>query len=342
MEFAGAQEVPPILSVDKPRSGIYLDFNEFITNAPSIQSPFQLICKSGEYKIDRGTADYKLILLDSMNKRREIKKFWGVSDGETIYVNEVIYGGPLNFKKIHGLGRYCYFKGTLNNSSAAVSAGVMGGALGGGLAAAAMEIDGDYPYILNINNGKCFLLDKKTLKTVLAKDEALLAEYEDAERKSKRDTLLSYIIRYNERNQDEIKHYRPEPYDITFYRRQKKERIGAITVTAGDTIQFALDPNSTKRITWLNASLDVCIEGNCKTILLEKKKINFIECSWKSEQPEFAKVKIDVGSFYVKEIVYSEKKIRSRSSHCGEVAPSSDMSPSAEVKTTFHYTLENI
>lgn len=303
-----AQDKPPILTATKQKKGIYRDFQEFINNVPSIQSPFQVVCKSGENKIERGTADYQLLLLDSIIKRREVKKFWGVCDGETIYINEVIYGGPLNFKKIHGIGRYCYFKGSLVNSSNSVySAGVAGGAVGGALTAAAVEIDGDYPYILNINNGKFFLLDKQVLKTILKKDEELYALYDDEERKSKKNTLLSYIIRYNERHQDEIRYNRPVPNNITFYRRQKGERLEPIPVNFGDTIQLLLDPNSIKQVTWMNDSLDACIGSNCRTIPLEKKKVNYIEFSWKSGQYEFEKVESKEGEFYKKEILYLNK-----------------------------------
>ena len=304
-----AQDNPPILNADKPLKGIYRDFYEFLNNAPSIRSHFQMICKSGENKIERGTADYKLLFLDSITKRREIRKFWGVCDGETVYINEAIYGGPFNFKKIHGIGRYCYFKGSLVNTSYSVNtAGVAGGAVGGALAAAAVEMDGDYPYILNINNGKFFLLDKEILKTILKKDEELYASFNEEERKSRKNTLLSYIIKYNERHHDEIKYNRPEPISITFYRRQKKERTEPLPVNVGDTIQLLLDPNSIKQVIWMNESLDVCIGSNCRTILLEKKKVNYVECSWKSEQKEFKKVEDKVGEFYEREIFNLNKK----------------------------------
>ncbi|HMG89827.1 MAG TPA: DUF6563 family protein [Chryseolinea sp.] len=304
-----AQDKPPILMATKPQKGIYRDFQEFLNNAPSIQSPFIILCKSGDDKIERGTADYRVMLLDTATKRRDLKKFWGVYDGDAVYINEVVYGGPLNFKRMHGMGRYCYFKGSLvNNGSTVAGAGVAVGLVGGALAAAIIEIDGDYPYVLNINNGNVYLLDKETLKTILKKDEELLALYDEEERKSKKNTLLSYIAEYNQRHQDEIKYNRPEPITVTFYRRVKKERIDPIDLNVADTIQLSLEPNSLKQVTWYKDSLDVCIGSTCRTIPLQKKVVNYVECSWRSEQQEFNKVDNKVGEFYEREIRTTNEK----------------------------------
>ena len=306
--FLFAQEHPPILTADKPKRGIFKTFQEFLMNEPSLQSPFQIVTKSGANKIERGTADYKLLLLDSMKRRREVKKFWGVSDGENIYVNEVLYGGPLNFKKIQGLGRYCYFKGSQDNSGVYAS-GAAGGVAGAVLASAIKEIDGDYPYVLNVNNGKFYLLTKEILKTILKNDLALLKNYEDGEKRSERNTMLSYIERYNEAHTDEIRYNRPQPISVILYRRQKKERAEAVHIDAGDTIQVALKPNSIEQFTWLNDSLEVCVNSKCKTVALDRKKVNYIECSWKLDQPDVHKVDAKVGEFYQREIrVLNERK----------------------------------
>ncbi len=187
-----AQDQPPILATTKPQKGIYRDFQEFLNNAPSIQTGFIVLCKSGVDKIEKGTADYRVMLMDTVTKRRNLKKFWGVYDGDALYINEVVYGGPLNFKKMHGIGRYCYFKGSLVNNGGVIAAGVAGGLVGAALAEAAMEIDGDHPYVLNINNGKVYLLDKETLKTILEKDPELSALY-DKEKKSRKRILCYHI-----------------------------------------------------------------------------------------------------------------------------------------------------
>ena len=298
-----AQQKPPILNAVDLQIGIYRTFEEFLNNTPSIRIPFEVKTESSQKMIERGTADYQLVLVDSIIRRKEIRNFWGVCDGETIYINETNYGGWVNFKKLHGIGRYCYFRGSLvDGANGVYAAGVAGGAIGGALAAAAIAIDGDYPYILNINNGKVFLLDKALLKTILEKDPELDSIYDEEEKKSNKNTLLSYIVKYNERHEYEIKYNRPEPIDIAFYRRQKKERTDPIILSVGDTVQVSLKPNSMEQVTWWSDSIDICIDSNCRTIALNKKGVNYIECSWKSGQPALKPVKVEVGEFYEREI----------------------------------------
>lgn len=298
-----AQEKPPILSAADLQKGIYKTFEEFLSNTPSIHSHFQIVTDSGPKLIERGTADYRLVFSDSVFKRKEIRNFWGVCDGQSIYINETNYGGSLNFKKLHGIGRYCYFKGSVVDAANDVyTTTVAGGAIAGTLAAAAVAIDGDHPYILNLNNGKFFLLDKAILKTILKKDPELDSAYEEEERKSKKHILLSYIIKYNARHENEIKYKQLAPVSITFYRRQKKERAEPIILTVCNSLHVSLEPNSIEQITWMSDSVDVCIDSNCKTISLAKKGTNYVECSWKSKQEDFKPVKVEVGEFYEREI----------------------------------------
>ena len=177
------------------------------------------------------------------------------------------------------------------------------------MAGAIKEIDGDYPYVLNINNGKFYLLTKDVLKIILKNDLALLKAYEDEEKRSERNTMLSYIKKYNDAHADEITYNRPQPITVILYRRQKKERLEPVTIDAGDTIRVSLTPNSIEQFTWLDDSLDVCVNSKCKTVPLDRKKVNFIECSWKLEEPEVQKVDAQVGEFYHREIrVLSERK----------------------------------
>ena len=97
-----AQDRPPILNAAKPQKGIYRDFQEFLDNAPSIQSPFQVTCLSDENKIERGTADYKLLLLDSLTKRRETIKTIQLQDVviTASRIKEDISKSPVSIEKL--------------------------------------------------------------------------------------------------------------------------------------------------------------------------------------------------------------------------------------------------
>src|SRR5687767_13552756 len=80
--------LPPIMK-EKYRQGIYRDFNEFVNNRPTIGSPFQVHTKATEARILRGEAEYRLLLLDSATSKKDMKKIWGFSDGNSVYVNEL-------------------------------------------------------------------------------------------------------------------------------------------------------------------------------------------------------------------------------------------------------------
>ncbi len=303
-----AQEKPPILTAPQPKKGIYRNFQEFLCNSPSIQSPFQVVCRSGEGRVEKGIADYKLVLLDSATRRRDLRKIWGVCDGESIYVNEVNCYGILNFKKIHGLGRYCYFYGTTRASTGAMlAAGAVGGLAGQSLVGATATSEG--AYVLNINNGKFFLLDKETLQIILKKDPELYDQYAEDERRSNRKTLLSYIPKYNERHEDEIKFDPADPVPVTFYRRNKRESPEPLALVAGDTFKIVLTPNSLKEISWIGDSLDICSGADCKTVVLRARTVNYIECSMKGDEVDCEPVDRKIGEFYSHEVrVLNERK----------------------------------
>jgi hypothetical protein len=299
-----AQDQSQILAANR-KKGIYRNFEEFINNAPSIHAPFMILTYSNMDRIENGTADYRVMLLDTATRKRDLRKFWGVYDGENVYINEVVYGGRVNFKKMHGFGRYCYFKGSRTDNGGKVGfAALATGLVGAAVTAAVIEIDGDYPYVLNVNNGQVYLLHRETLKLILQKDTDLLSEYEEDERRSKRTTMLSYIAKYNERHADEIKYSRP--IDVIFYRKGKKELIDPINVTVGDTT-LLLTPNSLRHISSFSDSIDVCIGSNCRTIPLQKNVVNYVECSWRSEEMEFKKVDKKAGEFYEREIRLAER-----------------------------------
>ena len=95
---------------------------------------------SGDRKIEKGKGDYSLVMRDPAYKRKDLKKFWGASDGISVYVNECMYGRAFNLKKIHGVGRYCYFKGSPDVTPMLMPMLVGGGFIAGAVSGAAMAI----------------------------------------------------------------------------------------------------------------------------------------------------------------------------------------------------------
>jgi hypothetical protein len=86
-----------------------------------------------------------------------------------IYTNETNYGQPYGFRTLLRVSRYCVHQGFFTRE---VRGAVM---LPGGLASVGVPIRNTEPYILNINNGKFYLLSKSTMRSILKKDEGLLS-----------------------------------------------------------------------------------------------------------------------------------------------------------------------
>jgi hypothetical protein len=299
-----AQKLPAILTATRYEKGVYKDFSEFLHNSPSITNDFEIMPLSGERRIEKGIADFKLIMLDSAVRRRDAKKFWGACDGESIYVNEMGYDGPFRFKKIHGIGRYCYFNGSAPVNYAPIAA-TGGGLIGGAITGAAIGATNPHvPYILNINNGKFFILDKKLLRIILKQDKELLTRYEAAQRKNKDEVLVSYIKEYNSRHESEAYVEGLDPIQIVFYRRDKKEVSSPVTINMGDSTLLELARYDVRKHFSTSARFSYCINDECGEIALAKKRVNYIECvlNRKSGKPELIAIDHNEGEFHAKKI----------------------------------------
>jgi hypothetical protein len=296
---ASAQKLPAILTASRYEKGVYKDFSEFLHNSPSITNDFQLKTQSGEKTIEKGVANFRLIMLDSAVRRRDAKKFWGACDGESIYVNEMSYNGAFGFRKILGLGRYCYFKGS--NPAAVATGAVIGGAIGGVAMAAANP---HIPYILNINNGKFYILDKTLLRMILKQDNELLTRYEAAERKSSDEVLVDYIKEYNSRHESEAYVEVLDSIEVIFYRRDKKEPNNPVTLRIGDSTR--LEINGYDRLQYFSTTtrLSFCINDDCGELTLVKKRLNYIECVLNKKKNRLELIAVDPkeGEFHSKKI----------------------------------------
>jgi len=169
-----------ILLTSAKRNGVYKTYSEFRTNAPSI---------TGQFEVTR----HRIRLLNEKTGKYENMKgdFWGACLNDTIFVfmmqpatqqSRHLY--PLEF-----LGRYCYLS----------DSGTYAQMNGGGMYTASYHTE----YVVNINNGQLYKLDKKLMRAILEKDPELLAAFEEEE--TKVDVFKEYIIRINERRLGDIR-----------------------------------------------------------------------------------------------------------------------------------------
>lgn len=188
------------------KKGIYKNFNEFISNNPSIpldessvaisEDQEYLIQDVKKYSISYGKEIiipvFQLEFKEAALKIDQ-KDIWGFCDGVNICINSFSHIPRHHFVKLLLVGRYCYFiqvgnptnilstkKGPLHNYKTLAE------------------------YIINVNNGKIFKLDKNMLEVILKKDAGLYEEFKnDKELKNK--LMMDYIDKYNKLHADEIK-----------------------------------------------------------------------------------------------------------------------------------------
>ncbi len=140
-----------------------------------------------------------------------------------MYVNAANYQATKGYIKFQALGRYCYIKGqssaALKNPDGAAVAGAMAGAVGGIISSIPREAG----FIMNINNGKFYMLYHDLMMKVLSKDNELLEAYGLEKEKKDADVMLSYIVRYNQRHPEDIGK-KEKLAKVTLYRREEKKK----------------------------------------------------------------------------------------------------------------------
>jgi hypothetical protein len=202
------------------------------------------------------------------------------------------------------MGRYCYMKGVSSLSQGDYKA-LPGGAIKGGTGG----IPYDAAFILNINNGNFFMLDKFLMEKVLEKDDELLTAYTNEKKQKDPEVILSYIKRYNERHTDEIG-VREKLAQLTIYRREKKQQPAPVTIVSSDSVQFALTPSDYRVFYLKKGMVTLCIGKQCETFSLSIDEVTYLECTYKAGETR-AELLIrpkKEGEFYLREIEFGNEK----------------------------------
>lgn len=179
--YAQEIETNDILLTSNKRNGVYRSFSEFRTNSPSI---------TGQLKI---TANRVKVLNEQTGKFENVNEdFWGICRNDTIYVylDETATAQSPHIHHVEFIGRYCYFL----DLGGFTQPGPVGGSYTGSYQA---------EYVVNINNGSIYKLDKKLMRSILAKDPALLQQFEKEEAKG--EVFREYILKINDRRKMDIK-----------------------------------------------------------------------------------------------------------------------------------------
>lgn len=305
---AYAQNLPPILKTSKPKRGIYQSFEEFVNDSPSVHLKFVLQPRSKSKQFWWGGSDYDLLVPDGLGGMKKANKFWGVSDGDSVYINVSNYQQARGYIKFSKLGRFCYTKGATSASlegNPAVAAAVIGGAVGGAIVYTISSRQHEAAFIFNINNGKFIMLTPEILNKILERDEQLRTDYAQVAKRERDnpDLMLSYIEKFNQRHMDEI---RPERLArIVLYRREKKERTDSITVITGDSLRYTLGTDDLAEFEAPKPSLRLCIGKECQTFPVTDATKNYFQCLYReNEAAKLVPRDVKEGEYYIRQIKY--------------------------------------
>jgi len=179
--FSQTDEQRNILTTTKKVDGVYRTFKEFRTNSPSIVGQFKITRKEISL-LNTQTGEYQVIE----------EPVWGACLNDSIYYfqEHPVTSRRLKFYKLKFLGRYCFFEDKGVSISPISGAGYV-------------EIPHEFEFVVNINNGRSYELDKKMMRLILSKDPELLAAFENESSKYK--VSEKYIMKFNERNRQDIK-----------------------------------------------------------------------------------------------------------------------------------------
>ena len=191
------------------KEGIYMTFEEFKYNKPSIEFNYNVITKSHRYGLsnEEGQVPFFNVMI-SKKEGKSIGKIFGFCDGKTVFINDNSprLGPDVEFSRIEYFGKYCYFKYVKNhkvdkqksraernmdnpknifisnnvkrimNASTTVTEGRL------------------IEKIINIESGEVISLSTKVLRQLIADDKELLDAFNKESQRSQK--LMLYLIKY--------------------------------------------------------------------------------------------------------------------------------------------------
>lgn len=175
----------PIIKDSIKVEGIYFSFSEFKNNKPSVKCQVRAKETNTVHGFFENYIQYKMRIEDTIKVK--IKEVWGFCDGKDVYRAEGLSFTKYDhiFNKMELLGKYSYYNTASTTYMSAPS--------GGG-----STVNRLTPYLLNMNNGFDYELDKEEIEEILKKDEQLFAEYKADKQRKKH--YFDYIKKYCERH----------------------------------------------------------------------------------------------------------------------------------------------
>lgn len=167
------------------KNAVFLNFEEFKNNAPSIHPIKIFLEQTGE---DKYTLKYQVDSTGTTEKYQ--KRVWAFSDSNDVYIK---YQG--HYAKFMTIGKLSVFKYFQEFKSKWSSSGIMGVP-----PTRQVTPEGERFYILDASTGNISMLKLSVAKKLIADDTELLNELNQQSEYNQDRDKLSYIRRYNERH----------------------------------------------------------------------------------------------------------------------------------------------
>ena len=184
-------------STTYPRGG-YRNLEEFKNKQPSIPFIFTIEKRTKGDIMMNGGNDYK-ILSDSISKKTIKKELFAVSNGDTLFINCGPKQAQYWYANVITEGKYIAFMGGIGpvaHNNPNLAAGEAFGAIGGAIAGANKALL-RYLYVIEINDGKLRLLNKKYIETLLEDYPNLKSLFQNEPDKDNKETYLRYLSLIN-------------------------------------------------------------------------------------------------------------------------------------------------
>ncbi len=212
-----------ILKTQQYNPGFYRTYEEFINNSPSINN-VQILTQEEQLEFKNIIA-YDILQVKNPDNispkkyREKLKKMWGFSDGENIFINNKSLHNADFFSKIETKGPYCYFLSLETEKSTSflefaltLAAGVVGAAIGNKIKGISIgisystSINNKYgqAYVLKLENQKIVTVNVSSMAFMLRSDQETVSAYKDERRRGKRAVKLKYLQLFNERNTEDF------------------------------------------------------------------------------------------------------------------------------------------
>lgn len=259
---------------EKPKKGIYVTFEEFKFNEPSITDGFSIKHKTRTTSNWKDTKSY-YIKKDSGSKINIPDEVWGFSNGNEIFIFHIVEFFKLS-RQNDGFISYAYRRANLDTSKAEEVGSIVGSLFGGQEQIAGAPKSSVFGNVVGEGAGR---ITKKTrIKKVL---NTKLRYCLDFDGKLKHTPAETNFFDLN-------KHRHKEKRTITIIRGKAKELNQNINIDFDDRT-FEIPPNSLKEIevTFEDKIYSICLNNNkkdCFKVNLINDKPYFFQISYSKKK----------------------------------------------------------